>query len=233
MKRTLNLLASLTAMMICSSALAQPPRTVSDAIRKLRDANYSWTVTTVFADVPFRIAPINGTADPHGYTVLTSEAGKRSTVAKGDARVLKTSTGWQSTMALGDVNDPADYDLLMAQIPVEELIGLLETLNDLQPADKNSFIGTLGTATAMAYLESSLAGRPPPGGITPEIEMASGTMQLWLEDGLPRKYMLTIQARVVLPFGTRRLTRQCTTQIEEVGTTTSNVPIEARQALGE
>lgn len=234
MNRISSLLAPLVAMSISSSALAQPPQAVSDAIQRLRDApGYSWTATTSFVGAPISVAPIDGTAHRNGLVVLTSEAGKRSVVAKGDARVLKTSAGWKSAADLGDVNDPANHDLLTAQPPLQELVRLLETSSSLQSAGENSFTGTLGTAEALAQLETSLAGRPPPRGITPEIEMASGTFQLWLENGLPRKYTLTIDARIVLPFGTKGLTRLRTTQIHDVGSTISNVPAEARQLLKE
>lgn len=53
---------------------------------------------------------------------VTSEAGKRSAVAKGDARVLKTSAGRKSRAALGSVNDPVDHDFLTAQTPLEGFV---------------------------------------------------------------------------------------------------------------
>lgn len=232
MKLMQKYLQAIIALMICSSALAQTPQAVSDAIKKLRDAsNYTWTVTTELPGAPFEIAPITGTTDTNGFVMLKSEAGKNVVVAKGEARVLKTSSGWKSVTVLGSDKDPAALDLLTTKTPPDELAALTAKLNEIKSAGDNSFTGTFDTASAKAYLQSSMEARPGPGGKTPDTKNASGKFQLWLKDGLPQKYTLTINAELSLPFGTKDVTRIGTTEIKDIGNTKVEVPKEARQVL--
>lgn len=220
----------LAALMICSSALAQTSPTLAGPIKKLCEASsYSWTNTTEFPGAPFKVSPIAGMTDTNGFVILKSEDGRNIAVAKGEARVLKTSSGWK-TATSDSAKDPADQDLLNAKTPPDELAALTAKASDVKASGENSFTGTFDAATAKAYLQSSMKGRAP-GGMSPEIENASGKFQLWLKDGLPQKYSLTINARISLPFGTKEVTRTSTTEIIDVGTTTIDVPMEAQQVL--
>jgi len=210
---------------------AEVPEDVSAAIKKFQVLpNYSWTTTTEMPDAPFRVLPVSGMADTNGFAVLTSTAGKKVAVAKGDMCVLKTSSGWKTAAVLGEVKDPADGDLLNTKTPPDELAVLVPKLSGWKPEGENAFSGELESASAKIYLLSSMKGRGP-GGFTPKIQSSSGKFQLWLKDGFPQKYTLVINASVSLPFGTKAVTRISTTEITDVGKTKFEVPAEAQSAL--
>lgn len=217
-------------LLIGSSAGAQSPAILSDAIQALRQAsNFTWTTTTELPGAPFQVPPVTGRMATNGLVVLVTESGKRMAVVQGGTRVLKGESGWKP-VAPGRAKEPAYLDLLGALAPADELAALSAQLTGVTREHDGSITGTLGTPAAKAWLQSSMAGRTP-AGRTPEIEAAVGQLHLWLKDGLPQKYTLTIHAGLSLPFGTKEVTRISTTEIRDLGSTAVEIPAEARQAL--
>ena len=203
---------------------------LTDAIKQLQAApNYSWTTTVDVPGAPFKVSPISGRVDTNGFAILVADASEKVVLAKGVARVLKSRWGWKR-MTVGGTKDATENDLFSAKTPTDELADLATKLSDVKADGDHSFSGLLDTASAKAYLLSSMKGRTP-GGMTPEMTTVSGKFQLWLADGLPQKYTLTIEAIVSLPFGKKDVACTGTTQIKAVGTTTVEVPTEAKTLL--
>lgn len=206
------------------------PQPFANAIRQLKAApNYSWTTVAEFPDAPFKVTPINGAMGANGYAIVKCDAGKQEVAIQGKVRVWKGISGWQAPTP-GNAKDPAVQDLLSAQTPTGELSELAIMLNEVKTNADYSFTVNIDPATAKAYLQSSLKGRAP-SGVAPEIKTASGNLRLLLKEGFPQKYTITIDAVISLPFGTKTVARKSTTEIKDVGTTSVELPPEARQAL--
>lgn len=75
-------------------------------------------------------------------------------------------------------------------------------------------------------LLSARAPRPLP------VADASGMVQLWLHNGFPQKYIVTIVGVVSLPFGRKVIKKDSTVTIMEIGSTKLEVPPHATIKLG-
>jgi hypothetical protein len=192
--------------------------------------NYSWTVTTELPGAPFQVAPRSGSADTNGVVVLQSEGGRHRLVSQGEVRFLKVGKDWQSVKSVGAVPAPADRDLWNARTPLAEWQGWSRQLTDLKRESDGSLVGILDAELVRAALTNALAGRTP-GGHSPGIDAKPGQVQVWLEDGLPQRYRVTLPARISLPFGSRHVEWVSTTELKDLGRTRVELPPEVRPRL--
>lgn len=233
MKLILAFFPALAVLLACSTAQAQTPQAaLSGAIDKLRNtSSYAWTTCAELAGSPLETASITGTADASGFLIFKSAAGDGVAIARGKARVLKTSSGWKTAGALGGGINAAGLGLLAAQTPPDEIAALVARLNSIKLSGDGSFTGALDSDAAKSCLQAYVAIRPEPVGIAPETRTASGKFQIWFKDGLPQKYTLTIRADISLPVGVMFMEYIATTEIKGVGSTKAEVPPAAREAL--
>src|SRR4051812_44451450 len=80
---------------------ASPADDVAAAAKKLAVApNYSWKVTTEFANSQFPVVPAEGATEKDGYTVITTSfnGNTRQTVRKGEQTVTQNRDGEWMTM---------------------------------------------------------------------------------------------------------------------------------------
>jgi hypothetical protein len=69
------------------------------------------------------------------------------------------------------------------------------------------------------------------GGNGPEISGASGSLKVWVKDGLVSKYELKIKGTVSFNGNDRDVDRTTAVEIKDIGSTKVEVPEEARKKL--
>ena len=232
MLANLLLLAVLT---LDSTMGAQAQTVVADAISRMRAAqNYSWSQTTETPGAPFSVPPVSGKADKDGYAIQDAKAAGNSlqVVTKASRVVAKVGAGWKTEDELGKGKGkvPADLaELLVSRTPGDELQALAATVVSLQADADGSWHGKLDNAAAESIMSGFVKHRAP----RPDMALssASGSLRVWVKDGLPQKYVLITSGLISLPFGSREITRTATVVISEIGSANVEIPAAAKEKL--
>lgn len=234
--KTLITKSLLLAVLTLGSTIgAQAQTTVADDIAKLREAqNYSWTKTTESPGAPFSVALVSGKAAKDGYAIQDSKADGNSlqVVAKAGRAVAKVGAEWKAAAKLGSGKGKASTDLselVVSRTPADELQALAAKLVSPQQEADGSWGGKLDDAEATSIMSGFLKHRAPMPNM--KISSASGSLRVWVKDGLPQKYVLTTSGSISLPFGSKKLTRTATVTISEIGSATVEIPAAAKEKL--
>ena len=240
--RTLSLLIA-TLLVGSVSALADVAEDVKSAASKLADAaNYSWTATTEIEGGQWTPAPVKGKAIKGGAAVITSERDGTTTTAvlQGTNGVASTDEGWKTAEELraaagggggGNRGGMRAGALLRNPLPAASLTKLAEKSKDLKAGDAGVIAGVLSDEGAKEFALMGRGGRP--GGQTPpEPKNAKGSVQFWLKEGQVQKIRLKVSATMTVNGEDRDMVRTTTWEIRDVGTTTVEVPAEAKKHLG-
>jgi hypothetical protein len=153
-------------------------------------------------------------------------------VTKGDRAVIQSDTGWKTLAEMSRGKDKPSADLVElanARTPADELAALSSKLSELKVESDDSYSGKLDAADAKAIMAFLVKHRAPMPNM--EVSSASGSLRIWLKDGLLRKYVLTTAGAISLPFGKKEINRIATVSITDFGTTQLEVPAEAKAKL--
>ncbi len=216
---------------------ADPAEALVGALRGLRAApHYAWTATTELPGAPFKLAPVRGRADAEGWLAVETESdGKpRQAFGRGKERVFQVGGAWKSRAeidGLKGADQRAAQELFAARPPADELAALLPLLGGVRREADGSCYGALPEEAAKELMLAVMKGRAP-GGFAPEITGAVGHVRVWLHEGRPQKYVISVSATAALPFGRKEIKRISTVEIGEVGTNRFEVPAAAKEKLG-
>ena len=244
--KTFQKLSLLTAALLLgsASALADVAEDVKSAARKLADAaSYSWTATTEIEGGQWTPAPVKGKAIKGGAAVITSERDGTTTTAvlQGTQGVASTDEGWKTAEELrsaaggggggGNRGGMRAAALLRNPLPAASATQLAEKSKDLKAGEAGVIAGELSDEGAKEFARMGRGGRP--GGPTPpEPKNAKGSVQFWLKEGQVQKIRLKVSATMTVNGEDRDMVRTTTWEIRDVGTTTVEVPAEAKKRLG-
>lgn len=206
---------------------------VNNAIAKLQAApNFSWTMTTKIPGLPFEPGPLKGRAERDGFAVISQELGDWTleAVFKGEKVALKADGEWR-------LPDPSDGRAMMMSglvvrygTAVHEIESLIKNTTKLKAGEDGVLAGELTEQGAKDLLTFHRAGDgqgpPPP-------KNAQGSVRFWLKDGVLSKFESHVQGSVQFTEDgdARDFSITRTLQLQDVGTTKTDVPAEARQKL--
>jgi hypothetical protein len=202
------------------------------AAQKLSDSDsYSWTSTT---EGNFG-STIEGKTQKDGYTTLamTLRDNTVNVVKKGDNAVVKTDDGWKTVAELQqDAGDGMPSPEVMAgrmaqssKPPGAMAVEMAPNLQNLQKTD-DGYTADLSVDDIKKQLM-----RRRPGGQAPEISDPKGTITISVKDGVISKAVLHITATVSFNGNDRPVDRTTTVEIKDVGSTTVDVPADAKAKL--
>ena len=232
-----SIIAGMFAAGVLWAADGMPASQVSDAIAKLKAAtNYSWTVTTVTPpDAPFTPPPVKGQTDSAGFAKFSTEFGDNTAevVLKGDKAVFKGDEGWQLAVA-GDGFSPDMFALNLAKngAPGDEAGIILKGVKGLKALDGGALGGDLSAEAATDLL--TFGPRRSAAKANPEMpgpKGAKGSARFWVKDGALVKYQTHLTGTVSFDGNDTVLDFTRTTEIQEVGSTKMNIPVEAKKKL--
>jgi hypothetical protein len=121
--------------------------------------------------------------------------------------------------------------LLRNPLPAASVTRLVEKSKDLKAGEAGVIAGELSDDGAKEFALMGRGGRP--GAQTPpEPKNAKGSVQFWLKEGQVQKIRLKVSATMTVNGEDRDMVRTTTWEIRDVGTTTVEVPAEAKKRLG-
>jgi len=239
MKTTSLLALTLFAAGSLLAADSTPKDDVTNAANVLAGQNYSWRTTAEAANnARFRGNPTEGKTEKDGYTTLSMKFGDNPAelVMHGTNCAIKTQdNGWQSsTEALADNGgnggfNPASFIARMAKnfkLPAADAASLATDATNLT-AGADGITGGLSEET----VKSLIVFRRGAGGNTPTVSNAKGSVTFWLTDGKLTKYQVHLTGSVTFNGNDRDVDRTTTVEIKDVGTTTIEVPDEAKKKM--
>jgi len=236
-----NKIASIIVGMFASGVVcaadAAPTNQVSDAIAKLKAAtNYSWTATFVTPpDAPFTPPPVKGQTDNTGFVKFSTDFGDNTaeTILKGDKVVFKGEEGWQLAVAGGGFS-PDTFALNVAKngAPGDEAGIILKGVKGLKAMDGGALGGDLSAEAATDLLtfgprRSAAQANPD----MPGPKGTKGSAKFWVKDGALVKYQTHLTGTVSFDGNDTVLDFTRTTEIQGVGTTKMDIPVEAKKKL--
>ncbi len=243
MKRTLSF--ALSIGWLAASALyaadtaparvaASDTNQVKDAIAKLRaQTNYSWTATVELPGSEFTPGPVKGQTEKDGYALVSQEMGENTLQAafKGDKTAIKVEDQWQSLDEAEGFGAMMGWIVARTRTAADEAESLLKAAKSLKAAD-GALAGDLTDDGAKELLSFGRRGgnaefSPPPP------KNAKASVKFWLKDGSLSKFQSDVKGSVA--FGPDQEARDMqvirTVEIQNVGTTKVDVPVEAKKKL--
>ncbi len=205
---------------------AAPADDAVTAAKKLgAAANYSWTITTDFANAQFPAVPSEGVTEKGGYTVITTSfnGDPRQTVRKADRMVIQNRDGDWLTLeemrrqfagaggAAGGGRGGARGGFGMfaaAGGPMDfakDAANLAAKIKDVNIID-GAIVGMLAPEDATLLLTLGRGGRgSQDGGVPPPApKNPSGSVTFWVNDGTLLKYAVNVKGTVTTPNGDKR-----------------------------
>jgi len=216
-------------------------------VQKLADSpNYSWSTATQGG---FGRGPQDGKTQKDGYTSLTMQMRDSSfdIIIKGDKAAIKTDSGWKTAAELMAANaddgggppPPERFAAMIAQnfkTPVEQAQGTLDDLQNIQKTD-DGYTADLSpdAAKKMLSFRPRRAATTNPDNANPppqmEVSDAKGSLKLTVKDGSLTQIEFHLTGTISFNGNDRDVDRTATTDIKDVGTTTIDVPDEAKAKL--
>jgi hypothetical protein len=234
------------------SVHADPKDDVKTALQTLDNSpSYSWTTTVQGG---FRGGPQEGKTQKDGYTSITMQMRDNTfdIILKGDKAAIKTDSGWKSADELmaenaDDAGGPPPPERIAAMMarnfktPVEQAQDNIDNFQNFQKTD-DGYTADL-TADAAKKMMTFRPRRPAPttsadGGNAPpppqiEVTDPKGSVKLTLKDGNLTQMQFHLTGSVSFNGGDPRdVDRTTTTVIKDVGSTTVDVPDDAKAKLG-
>lgn len=246
MKRFASLGTCLAFAAFTIAAQAGPADDVKAAAKKLADSGgYSWKSTVDSAGGGggggggrFGGGPTEGKISKEGTACLSMTRGdtKTEAVVQGTKAAVKTQEGWQSLEELranaggggGRGRGGFTRTLQNFRAPAAEAEDLVSKARELAMAD-GAYSGELTTEGAKSLLSFGRGGAGGGGG--PEVSDPKGHVKFWVKDGVLTKYQYHVQGRVSFNGNERDVDRTTTVEIKDVGSTTVQVPEEAKKKL--
>ena len=216
------------------------------AAKKLAEAaNYSWTSTPKSEGAGGggqnrqQAGPTDGKTEKDGFTLLSTKMGETTSesVLKGDKIAIKTAEGWKSSTEVAGggqqgQRNPAAFAaraLRNFKAPAAQLENLAGKTREVKSEGEGAYTAELTEEGAKELM--TFGGRGGGGQNAPQVAEPKGSLKVWLKDGLPTKYEVTVSGKMT--FGQREINinRTTTTEIKDVGTTKVEVPEDAKAKL--
>jgi len=250
-----HLLLGAAAFLASTAAIATaaPKDDIAAAAKTLADGqNYSWKTTSANGNP--NAGGGGGGGGGFGGGATTGKASKDyitysqsmrqdsyDIVIKGDKAAVKTPDGWQlaSDLAKPDPNgggggfNPAMFIAMRAlsfKAPAAQAQDLLAKIGDVTPAD-DAFSADV-PADTVKELAAFRPRNADPNMPAPEVSNPKGTVKFWIKDGALTKMELHLQYTISFNGNDRDVDRITTTEISDVGSTTVDVPDDAKAKLG-
>lgn len=197
--------------------------------------SYTWNTTVVVPpDAQFQPAPTEGKIANGVVSVSTSMMGNDlKYVIKGDkAAILSQDNGWQSLDELtNDDQGPGRFLVGMIRnfrAPAAQATNLLASAKDLAK-DGDAYSSDMTDAGAKSMLMFRRRGGDDGGG--PTVSNAKGSMKFWISNGVLSKYEFKVSGTVSFNGNDRDVDRDTTVTITGIGSTTVDVPDDAKKKL--
>jgi hypothetical protein len=228
------------------SVQADPKDDIKAAVQKLADSpSYSWTTNVTGG---FGRGPQEGKTEKDGYTSLTitMRDNKFDIILKGDKAAIKTDAGWKSEAELlaapmDDAGGPPQPERFAAMFtqnfksPVQQAQDNLDGLQNIQKTD-DGYTADLAPDAAkkmLSFRPRRPTTNPDNDNPPPQIEVsgAKGSLKLSIKDGNLTQVEIHLTGTVSFNGNDRDVDRTVTTDIKDVGSTTVDVPDEAKAKL--
>jgi hypothetical protein len=217
------------------AADSDPQAKAISATRQLGDKpNYSWTTKIRDGGTnPVEHPPIVGKTDKDGliYLRFMNGATASEVYMSGQKGTVGGPTGWRT---FDEIAKPGGFAAGLVRLmrswkaPVAEATDLLGKMKDFKEVE-GVLSGELQEDAAKHLLEfiaPTYQGQEPPKIADPE-----GSVKFWIQDGMLKKYELSIQGRVIRGDQESQASRTTLVEVKNVGTTKLEVPEEAKQKL--
>jgi hypothetical protein len=211
---------------------ADASQEVTDAATKLSDAgNYSWRSVTNDTGNDGSTLIQDGKTDKSGYTILNLNSGNYylQFVLKSGAGVINLGEGWKTADDLADQRRAAKFltsTVRGFKSPAVAAQQIASHLKDLRPAE-DAYVAAISGKDAsdvLGPMANLRGGR--------EMSNAKATIRFWVRDGVLTKYQVHATYTVSRNGNDMDFDRTTTVDFSDVGTTSLDVPDEARKKLG-
>jgi hypothetical protein len=228
---------------------ADPSDDIKSAVKALADSpNYSWSTTVQGG---FGRGPQEGKTEKDGYTSVSIQIQDNpyDIIIKGDKAAIKTDSGWKTPAELmadaGDAADgpppPEQFAAIFARnfkTPTEQAQDTLDNLQNIQKTD-TGYTADLTEDAAKKMLNRNRPRRnaattnPDNGNGPPPFEVSNpkGSVKLTIKDGTLTQVQFHLTATISFNGNDRDVDRTTTMDIKNVGSTTVDVPDEAKAKL--
>lgn len=242
LKRSVLGIVSIVALSAVA-ALADSKDDIKAALQKVADSpNYSWKTTI---EGGMMRGATQGKTEKDGVTWLSMQFRDNSfdVVIKGDKVAIKTDDGWKSSAEVMANNDdtggpppPERFAAMIAQNFKTPVAQAMENVDDLQNIQKTDTGYTADLSDEAAKKALMFRPRRPttnPDDNAPQIDVsnAKASMQITVKDGSVTQIQLHTTGTVSFNGNDRDVDRTATTDISDVGSTTIDVPDDAKAKL--
>jgi hypothetical protein len=213
-----------------TTALADAPSEVSDAIKKLSDeANYSWQTTPKVegSESARRLGPVEGKTEKDGLSYFKGSLGDNSyeLAVNGQKLVVNYTGEWLTPTELG-AEEQVNRLRLTLKKPAEEAATLASQVNEMKKESEGVYSGELKPGAAKGLF--ALLGRRA--AAAPE---AQGTIKFWVKSGQLAKYEYLVHGKITAGEDKKEveIRRTVTVEIKDVGSTRISIPEGARKKI--
>lgn len=235
MRYTIALTIGLFAVTNASPVFADTNNAaVSAALSKLEAAaNYSWAVSVQIPNSQFTPAPVTGSAEKDGYSVVASQdfnGDPVQVVFKGEKIAVKSQDGWQDIGSADGGTAMMGGILVNRGTPAAEAERLLKDAGDLSAGTNGVISGDLtpAGATDMMTFPARNGNKPPPP------KDSKGSVKFWLNaDGTLAKFESHLDGQVAFGPGQDPQDFEIirTVEIHDAGSTKVVIPDGAIKAI--
>ncbi len=242
------LITTLSLLAFSAAAVhADPKDDIQSAIQKLADSpNYSWTRTV---EGGFGRGPQNGKTQKDGLTWLSVQMRDNSyeLITQGDKAAVKTDDGWKSKADLtaaasnddGGGGPPSPERMLLFMVqniktPAETGTDLVGKLDNIKKTDDGYTADLTPDAAKDQLMFRRRRATTQPDANAPQVEVtnAKATITLTIKDGNLTKVEMHVTGTRSFNGNDNDVDQTITTEIKDIGTTTIDVPADAKAKLG-
>jgi hypothetical protein len=242
------LITTLSLLAFSAAAVqADPKDDIQSAIQKLADSpNYSWTRTV---EGGFGRGPQNGKTQKDGLTWLSVQMRDNSyeLITQGDKVAVKTDDGWKSKADLtaaaanddGGGGPPSPERMLLFMVqniktPAETGKDLVNKLDNIKKTDDGYMADLTPDAAKDQLMFRRRRATTQPDANAPQVEVtnAKATITLTIKDGNLTKVEMHVTGTRSFNGNDNDVDQTITTEIKDIGTTTIDVPADAKAKLG-
>ena len=217
------------------AADSEPQAKVATATRQLGDKpNYGWTTNIRDGGSnPVQHPPIVGKTDKSGLVYLRFMDGPTPSEVymNGQKGTVGGPTVWRTFdeiakpggFAAGLVSMLRNWKTPAAE--VTDLLGKVKSVKEVEGVISVE-LNAEAAKPLLEFIAPTFQGQEPP-----RIADPQGSVKFWIQDGMLKKYELSIQGRVIRGDQESQASRTTVVEVKNIGTTKLEVPEEARQKL--
>lgn len=215
-----------------SGADGNAPTEIKSAVTKLGEkSNYSWISTpkSEGASANLQLGSTEGKTEKNGFTYFKLTVGQNTVEAafKGAKSAIKTENDWEPSQALQGDRAWVARRLTAFKAPVAEAEDLLAKVQGLRKEIGNVYAGDLSQSGVKELL--SMRARD---GQNSMPTGAKGWAKFWVRDNMLVRYQYNVQGKLMGQNQQESdINRTTTVEIKDVGSTTVQLPDEAKKKL--